>query len=121
MVQLLNDADTDVRENVANAAKALGCLSIGHADNKDVIRDAGGIATMVRLLFDVDSKVRANGTGTLHCLCDANRDAIREAGGIAALNRLLNSGDIEVRWIATDAFSHLNPVSNVCIPNRRKR
>jgi hypothetical protein len=65
---------------------------------------------MVRLLFDIDSKVRENAVDALHCLCDGysvNQDAIREAGGIAAMNRLLNGEDIEAKGIATETLRYL--------------
>lgn len=97
MVRSLNDADSEVR---ANVAEALGILCDGHAGNKNRIREAGGIAAMIQLLSDADAKVCANSARVLGILCDGHaavKVAIGKAGGIAAMVRFLNDTFSEVR------------------------
>lgn len=59
-------ADAGIR---ADVAKALGYLCDGHVGNRDAIRAAGGVAAMVQLLNDENTKVRANAVFVVCSLC----------------------------------------------------
>jgi HEAT repeat protein len=52
------------------AAVALFDLCTYDEVNKDAIREAGGIAAIVRLLDDADEGVRTNAANVLGCLGD---------------------------------------------------
>ncbi|KAL3152213.1 hypothetical protein ABBQ32_001299 [Trebouxia sp. C0010 RCD-2024] len=82
-------------EQQYQAALALRALA-GDASNKHLIREAGGIERLLRLLDSGgNSMLTVVGAETLSCLAaddPANRDMIRELGGIQSLVNLLAAG-----------------------------
>ena len=71
-----------------NAAKALVQLAEVNEQNKDVLREAGGLVPLLRCLSDESAEVRLHAAGALRniVLNAQNQDAIRAAGGLAYKN-----------------------------------
>lgn len=78
------------------AARELRVFS-DNKSNQDAIREAGGIASLVRLLRDEDDSVRRNAVRVLCHLTapqnPATQDAIRAAGGVNELKRNIGHDD----------------------------
>lgn len=105
-VSQLTHHDVTIRRS---AALALWNLSIDNEANRNVIRDAGGIPSLVRVLSDGDIETRRNAAGALGRLAlnKTNSNVIRDAGGIPSLVRLLSdddSDDIETQKNAAGAM-----------------
>lgn len=111
---LTTGSDADCR---AEAAGALGSLSMGHARE---VSDAGAISPLVALLAETNPSAQLKAAGAIACIAAGgheNQDAVHAAGGVELLVGLLdetqasmdatkrvNSADIEP---GTAATSHL--------------
>jgi hypothetical protein len=104
-VDLLSDADVDVRYNALLICRYL----CDFTETQIAMRELGAINVAVKLLSDSDENIRDQAAMVLcrSSLEESNEDFIRVAGGIHALMKCLSDSDAGVRGSSLLAFYNL--------------